>query len=69
MGADQVYDEQRIFERSAVIQVAIDARRQRFPEEASFRYRPFEGLEERFRYNDGTFERVIRDYNMKDLAI
>ena len=69
MGADQVYDEQRIFERSAVIQVAIDARRQRFPEEAPFRYRPFEGLEERFRYNDETFERVIRDYNMKDLAI
>ena len=69
MGADQVYDERRIFERSAVIQVAIDARRQRFPEEAPFRYRPFEGLEERFRYNDETFERVIRDYNTKDLAI
>ena len=69
MDADAVYDEQRIFERSAVIQVAIDARRQRFPEEAPFRYRPFEGLEERFRYNDETFERVIRDYNTKDLAI
>ena len=69
MGADQVYDERRIFERSAVIQVAIDARRQRFPEEAPFRYRPFKGLEERFRYNAETFERVIRDYNTKDLAI
>ncbi len=69
MKADDVYDEQRIFERSAVIQVAIDARRQRFPDETPFRYRPFDGLEERFRYNDETFERVIRDYNMKDLAI
>ena len=69
MGADQVYDEQRIFERSAVIQVAIDARRQRFPEETPFRYRPFDGLEDEFRYNDETFERVIRDYNTKDLAI
>ncbi len=69
MGADEVYDEQRIFERAAVIQVAIDARRQRFPEEAPFRYRPFDGLEARFRYNDETFERVLRDYNMKDLAI
>ena len=69
MGANEVYDEQRIFERAAVIQVAIDARRQRFPEETPFRYRPFEGLEERFRYNDETFERVIRDYNTKDLAI
>ena len=69
MGADQVYDEQRIFDRSAVIAVAIDARRQRFPEEASYRYRPFDGLEDRFRLNDETFERVIRDYNTRDLAI
>jgi hypothetical protein len=69
MGADQVYDEQRIFERSAVIQVAVDARRQRFPDETSFSYRPFSGLEERFRYNRETLERVIRDYNTKDLAI
>ncbi len=69
MGADQVYDEQRIFDRSAVIQVAIDARRQRFPEETPFRYRPFAGLEDRFRYNDETYERVLRDYSTKDLAI
>ena len=69
MGADQVYDEQRIFDRSAVIAVAIDARQQQFPDEAPYRYRPFEGLEDRFRYNEETFERVIRDYNTKDLAI
>ena len=69
MKAEDVYDEQRIFERAAVIQVAIDARRQRFPDETPFRYRPFDGLEERFRYNDETFERVIRDYNTRDLAI
>ena len=69
MGADQVYDERRIFDRSAVIAVAIDARRQRFPEEASYRYRPFDGLEDEFRCNDETFERAIRDYNTKDLAI
>ena len=69
MGADQVYDERRIFDRSAVIAVAIDARRQRFPEEACYRYRPFDGLEDEFRCNDETFERAIRDYNTKDLAI
>ena len=69
IGADQVYDEQRIFDRSAVIQVAIDARRQRIPDETPFRYRPFDGLEDEFRYNDETFERAIRDYNTKDLAI
>ena len=69
MGAEQVYDERRIFERSAVIAVAIDARRRRFPDETPYRYRPFVGLEDAFRFDDETFERVIRDYNMKDLAI
>ena len=67
-GAD-VYDQQRIFERSAVIAVAIDARRQRFPEEESYRYQPFLGLEEDFRWNPETYERVIRNYNLKDLGI
>lgn len=64
-----VYDDRWIFERSAVIQVAIDARRQAFPEETPFRYRPFAGLEEQYRFNPTTAETVIRDYFMKDLAI
>ncbi len=69
MSADQVYDEQRIFERACVIAVAIDARRRHFPDETPFRYQPFAGLEAEFAFNDDTFERVIRDYNTKDLAI
>ena len=64
-----VYDEQRIFDRSAVIAVAIDARRQRFPDEAPYRYQPFEGLRDDYRYGPETYERVIRDYNTKDLGI
>ena len=63
------YDEQRIAERAAVIAVAIDARRQRYPDEQPFRYQPFAGREDEFRLNDATFDRVIRDYNLKDLAI
>jgi ectoine hydroxylase-related dioxygenase (phytanoyl-CoA dioxygenase family) len=64
-----VYDERRVFERSAVIQVAIDARRQAFPDEPAFAYRPFSGLQDQFRFTPETFDRVIRDYNTKDLAI
>jgi len=64
-----VYDGQRVFERSAVIQVAIDARHQAFPDEPVFAYWPFAGREEEFRFTPETFERVIRDYNTKDLAI
>ncbi len=66
---DSVYDAQRIFDRSSVIAVAIDARRQHRPEEPSFIYEPFAGLEDDFRFSDETFERVIRDYNLNDLAI
>jgi ectoine hydroxylase-related dioxygenase (phytanoyl-CoA dioxygenase family) len=64
-----VYDEQRIFERAAVIAVAIDARHQHRPDEVPFRYQPFVGMEDDFRFGDDSFERVIRDYNTRDLAI
>ena len=66
---DSVYDAQRIFDRSSVIAVAVDARRQHRTGEPSFVYEPFVGLEDDFRFNDETFERVIRDYNLNDLAI
>jgi hypothetical protein len=67
--SNTVYDEQRVFERSAVIQVAIDARQKAFPDEPAFAYQPFFGQEEQFRFTPETFDRVIRDYNTKDLAI
>ena len=67
--SNAIYDEQRVFERAAVIQVAIDARDQAFPGEAVFAYQPFTGRQEEFRFTPEVFERVIRDYNTKDLAI
>jgi ectoine hydroxylase-related dioxygenase (phytanoyl-CoA dioxygenase family) len=63
------YDAQRMDERAAVIAVAIDARRQRYPQEKPFNYQPFAGREDAFRLNDETFERVIRNYFTRDLAI
>lgn len=63
------YDEARIERRAQVIQVAINARHQHFPNEKPFRYQPFAGREGEFRFNDETFDRVIRDYNKFDLAI
>lgn len=67
--AGEVYDEQRISERAAVIAVAIDARAQHYPQQRRFEYQPFIGREDEFRYNNETYERVLRDYNMKDLSI
>jgi len=63
------YDEQRIEKRSAVVAVAIDARRQHFAHERPFAYQPIAGREQAFRFNSETFDKVIRDYNRYDLAI
>lgn len=68
-GTEAVYDEKRIFERAAVIQIAIDARQKLYENEVPFLYKPFDGLQNRFRFNDETFKSVIKDYNTKDLAI
>jgi len=66
---DEVYDEDRIFERSRVIALAIDARAQYYPDEERYEYQPFRGLEDQCRYNDETIETILRDYNLKDLSI
>ncbi|MAI42159.1 MAG: phytanoyl-CoA dioxygenase family protein [Candidatus Azotimanducaceae bacterium] len=68
-GADLFYDEQTVFERSRVIAVAIDARQQYFPKEKRYQYQPFVGLEDDYRWSPEIYERVIRDYNLQDLAI
>ena len=63
-----VYDEARIHERSKAIAYAIDARAQRFPDEARFVYQPFAGHEDEYHYGPGTLE-ALRDYNLLDLGI
>lgn len=67
--AAAVYDEKRVFERSRVIAVAIDARAQYYPNEPRYTYEPFVGMEDEFRWSPETYERVIRDYNLQDLSI
>jgi hypothetical protein len=67
--AAEVYDEQRIFERSSVIPIAIDARSQYFFDENPYVYQPFAGREDEFRFNEANFEQVVLDYNLKDLSI
>jgi hypothetical protein len=64
-----VYDEAHIFDRSAVVQVAIDARQKHMPSEQAYRYQPFAGLEDQYRFTAATEASVIKDYFMKDLAI
>lgn len=62
------YDEAYIERRSEVLMYAIDARRQRFPNEEPFPYQPFAGREDRYRFDDRARD-ALKDYNLFDLGI
>ena len=64
-----VYDEEHIFERSRLIAVGIDARQKRFPHEPRYAYRPMVGKEDDNRWSEATREKVVKDYNLRDLGI
>jgi ectoine hydroxylase-related dioxygenase (phytanoyl-CoA dioxygenase family) len=66
---DEVYDAQRIDQRSQVIGVAIDAREKFYADEKRYIYQPMLGREAELQFSDATWERVIRDYNLQDLSI
>ncbi len=68
-GTVETYDEQRVVERSRIIQLAIDARRQHFPEEKSFVYKPFVGREDESRWNEMTRRTLLKNYNQRDMFI
>ena len=64
--APAVYDEERIRQRSRMIRYAIDARRQRFPDETRYTYRPFADSGEVHRWPPDV---NLKDYNLLDLSI
>ena len=66
--APAVYDEERIRTRSRLIGYAIDARRQRFPDETSFVYRPFADSGEHHPWN-AEAKAGLKDYNLLDFSI
>ncbi len=68
LGLDTVYDDAHIRERSRTIGYAIDARRQRFPEETPYVYRPFADAGEEFRWDDAARASLV-DYNVMDIGV
>jgi ectoine hydroxylase-related dioxygenase (phytanoyl-CoA dioxygenase family) len=62
------YDEAYIEERSKAIALAIDARAQRFPDEARYVYQPFAGREDELRFTSEA-RAGLKDYNLRDLGI
>ncbi len=66
--ARAVYDAERIQRRARMIGYAIDARRQRFPDETPYVYRPHADAGLAYAWNDAA-RADIRDYNLEDLSI
>lgn len=66
--ARAVYDAERIRRRARMIGYAIDARRQRFPDETPFVYRPHAEAGEVWRWDDDA-RAEVKDYNLLDLSI
>jgi len=64
----QEFDEEIIARRSRVLGYAIDARQQRFSDEASYRYQPFAEAQKVFSWN-AQAKADIKDYNCDDLSI
>ena len=67
--SQEVYDEKRIFERAALIQLATEVRSNFYPQETRFRYKPFMGLEDAYRDVPEVRDSVLKDYTLKELSI
>ena len=68
-GTVATFDPARIHERSRIIQLAIDARRQHFPDEAPFNYQPFADEADACRWNEAARSTILKDYNLLDMYI
>ena len=68
-GAVETYNLARIEARTRILQLAIDARRQRFPQEKSYVYRPLAGRKDEVRWNEESRATVLRNYNQLDMFI
>ena len=63
------YDGERIDQRLRILLLAIDARRQRFPQEKSHVYRPLADRQEENRWSEAMRDSVLKNYNQLDMFI
>lgn len=68
-GETTPFDKERIYKRSRIIQLAIDARHQNFPDEVPYNYLPMELEIDRLRFSPKTRETILKNYNQYDLFI
>ena len=63
------FDSALIHERSRMIAIGIDARRQRFPDEKPYRYQPLSDQQDENRWCVETRRDVVKNYNVRDMYI
>jgi len=64
----QVFNEEIIERRSRLLGYAIEARKQKYPDEKAFSYSPFLKSGRQFKWNEEARQNII-DYNLDDLSI
>ena len=68
-GTSVRYDDERVHRSSRMIPLAVDARRQHFEDEDPYAYQPLIDEIEENRFNEGTRETVLKNYNMYALGL
>ena len=68
-GIEEVYTAHRIYARSRIIALAINARQKHFPNEVPFAYAPFKNRGEGILWNENSRESLLKNYNLDDMYI
>lgn len=68
-GVTHSYDADRIYQRSRIIALGIDARRQHFPDEQPYVYQPLASDDADNSWSEAARETVLNNYNMRDMYI
>jgi hypothetical protein len=66
--ASQIFNSDVIERRSRVLGYAIEARKERFPDEKSYIYKPFIESNKVFQWTENSLK-DLKDYNLDDLSI
>lgn len=68
-GVTHTYDAARIEQRSRIIQLGIDARRQYYTDETPYVYQPLADAADQIRWDEAARETILKDYNLRDMYI
>ena len=64
-----VYTEELLGKRSRMIQLAIDARKRKFPNETSYVYQPFLGREDECRWDEQRRDEIVEEALLADYLV